>query len=83
MLFKLPTIGRTAVRKKKCPITSKYRNLSGSPVNYVLRQESAISLLLSQVGKLECYWQAYGKNKEEKERGTKKKEDRRDKISDI
>lgn len=40
-----------------------------------------MSLLLSEVGKLECHWQAYSKkNKDKKE--TKKKA-RRNKMSDI
>lgn len=57
--YQLKTMGKTAVRKTAwLPHNTKI--FLGS-VSYVLRQESAIYLLPSQWGKLECHWQAYGK----------------------
>lgn len=58
-------MGKTAVRKTAwLPHNTKI--FLGS-ISYVLRQESAIYLLPSQWGKLECHWQAYDKKNKEGE----------------
>lgn len=74
--YQFKTMRKTAVRKTVW-LSHNTKIFLGS-VSYVLRQESAIYLLPSQWGKLECHWQAYGKKSKEgnmnKEKGRWDKE---------